>query len=194
MPRVYSVNKTPVKTRVLTAAEKLLRSKGAGAITLRKVAAAVGLTPMAIYRHYKNKDALLDALVMAGFDRWETRLAPAVAASTPRAQLDNAVRAYRDFALQEPKYFELMFLTPRQRVPRAPASLAATSSPSFAILIDAVRKMVADPAPVILMVWAAAHGLLALHFSGRFGFDDRVFSRQYDQTMGLLVTRALNGD
>ena len=180
---------------MLAAAEKRLRSRGADAITTRKVAADVGVTAMALYRHFRNKEALLAALVQAGFERWETRLAKAATAKTPLAQIENAFGAYRDFALEEPRYFELMFLIPRRRVPIAPKSLAVTTSPSFALLIEAVRQamangtlMAGEPAQLILMMWSTAHGLLALHFSGRFGFDDRVFSRQYDHTMLLLLS------
>jgi AcrR family transcriptional regulator len=40
-----------------------LKRKGPGALSLRQVAGEVGVTPMAIYRHFKDKDHLLDALV-----------------------------------------------------------------------------------------------------------------------------------
>ena len=42
---------------------------------MRKVATAVGITPMALYRHYLNRDGLLTALADAGFDQLAERLA-----------------------------------------------------------------------------------------------------------------------
>jgi hypothetical protein len=50
-----------------------------------------------------------------------------------------------------------------------------------------------DPEELLLLVWAAAHGLVALHFSGRFGFDERRFRRAYDRTTGLLWERLRRG-
>jgi AcrR family transcriptional regulator len=195
MTRVYTVNIGGPRGRVLAAADKLLRAEGASAVTTRRIASEVGVTAMAIYRHFPDKNALIDALVAVGFARWEARLARALKGSTPTAKIAGALRAYRDFALAEPRYFELMFLIPRPRVPTAPGSLAATSSPSFGRVVQAVREAMqsqalppGDPGRLMLLVWATAHGLVALHFSGRFGFDDRVFKRQYDETTALLLS------
>jgi AcrR family transcriptional regulator len=195
MGRVYTVNVAGPRGRVLAAADKLLRAEGATAVTTRRIASDVGVTAMAIYRHFRDKNALLDALVAIGFARWEARLAKAVKGPTPMARIEGALRAYRDFALAEPRYFELMFLIPRPRVPVAPGSLSQTPSPSFGKVVQAVTEAMqaralppGDPGRLMLMVWATAHGLVALHFSGRFGFDVRLFKRQYDETTTLLLT------
>ena len=108
----------------MAVAERILRKEGIAAVTTRRVAGELGLTPMALYRHFRGKDALVQALVEIGFAHWERRLARAVKARSPRRRLDNALAAYRDFALAEPRLFELMFLTPRPAVPSAPTSLA----------------------------------------------------------------------
>jgi len=174
----------------MAVAERILRKEGIAAVTTRRVAGELGLTPMALYRHFRGKDALVQALVEIGFAHWETRLARAVKARSPRRRLDNALAAYRDFALAEPRLFELMFLTPRPAVPSAPASLAVSPSPAFSKVIAALRAELPSPDPeLLLLVWALAHGLVALHFSGRFGFDEKVFRRTYDRTMALLWSR-----
>jgi AcrR family transcriptional regulator len=184
----------------MAAAERILRAEGIGAVTTRRVAGELGLTPMALYRHFPGKDALVNALVETGFAHWEVRLAAAVKARSPRRRLENALAAYRDFALAEPRLFELMFLVPRGGVPTPPGSLRATPSPAFAEVIAALRTSMAsgelargDPEELLLLVWAAAHGLVALHFSGRFGFDERRFRRAYDRTTGLLWERLRRG-
>ena len=151
---------------------------------------------MAMYRHFRDKDALVQALIVAGFARWEARLAEAVRATHARERIANALQAYRDFALEDPRYFELMFLVPRPGVPLAPESLRATPSPSFAAVIASVQQRMAsgelapgDPGQTILMLWSLAHGMMALHFTGRFGFDDALFRRRYDETTTLLLGR-----
>ena len=196
MARVYTVDTQTPGGRILAAAERLLRSEGVAAVSTRRVASAVGVTAMAMYRHFRSKDALVQALVDTGFARWELRLAEAVDTPNPRDKIVNAIAAYRDFALAEPRYFELMFLVPRPGVPLAPESLRATPSPSFAAVIAAVHACMAsgefvpaDPSQTILMVWALAHGLLALHFTGRFGFDEPLFRRRYDDAVRLMLDR-----
>ena len=196
MSRVYTVDIQTPGGRILAAAERLLRSEGVAAVSTRRVASAVGVTAMAMYRHFRSKDALVQALVDTGFARWELRLAEAVDTPNPRDKIVNAIAAYRDFALAEPRYFELMFLVPRPGVPLAPESLRATPSPSFAAVIAAVHACMAngefvpaDPSQTILVMWALAHGLLALHFTGRFGFDEPLFRRRYDDAVRLMLDR-----
>src|ERR1051325_2997232 len=128
------------RDRILAAAERIYQREGPNGLTLRSVASAVGVTPMAIYRHFKDKDALVQALVDAGFERWEQYLARAVDTRSPIKARERVLMAYADFSLAEPRAFELMFLTPRPTIPAAPASLLNSPSPSFEALIAAVRE------------------------------------------------------
>jgi AcrR family transcriptional regulator len=183
------------RERILTAARKIHRKEGVGALTLRTVAAEVGLTPMAIYRHFRDKDALLMALVEEGFVALEVRFADAVKANAPLETIERVLVAYAEFALAEPNAFELMFLVRRPGVPKAPASLRVSQSPSFEAAIRAIRAAMeagdlpeGDPGDLILMAWATAHGLIALHLTGRFGDDDEVFRSIYRRTLTRLIT------
>lgn len=49
--------------RILATAARTLREEGVDAISIRKLASKLGVSPMAIYRHIENKDALLSALL-----------------------------------------------------------------------------------------------------------------------------------
>lgn len=196
---VYGVYMTP-RERILSAARRLHDKHGLPGLSIRRVSSRVGLTPMAVYRHFADKDALLDALVAEGFAEWETYVAKAADAPTPEARIRAVLRAYVAFALDRPRRFELMFLVPRRRVPTAPASLQTTPSPAFTRIIAAVHEAMQtgiiaddDPAQVLLFTWSVVHGLVALHFSGRFGFDDAVLwpmvDQQIDRLMRLLACR-----
>ena len=61
---VYDVYMTRLTTaeKILRAAHKLFDREGDEALTMRRVADAVGITPMAIYRHFPNREALLKRL------------------------------------------------------------------------------------------------------------------------------------
>jgi AcrR family transcriptional regulator len=178
------------RQRILTVAHRALRKHGSAALSLRQVAGKVGVTPMAIYRHFKDKDDLLEALVADGFARWETYLAEAVRADAPWARVERALLAYAEFAVAEPRLFELMFMVPRPRAPIAPQSLSATSSPSFGVVIASFSEALGtrDVADSLLLGWAAAHGLICLHFSGRFGYEDERFRTEYARVVRRLLT------
>jgi len=182
------------RKKILAAAERIYQRDGVAALSLRSVASDVGVTPMAIYRHYKDKDALVQALVDAGFARWEEYLAEAVRARSPLRVIERALLAYADFALAEPRAFELMFLTRRPDIPRAPGSLERSPSKSAEALIAAVGQAIEsgllvrdDPGEVLLLLWATVHGLVALHFTGRFGHDDAVFRQMHARATKRLL-------
>jgi AcrR family transcriptional regulator len=185
------------RERILRAARRIYEKDGLAGLSIRRVSQRVRLTPMALYRHYANKDALLDALVAEGFTHWEVFVQKAADEPTPIARLRGVCEGYVDFALANPRIFELMFLIPRKGVPPAPASLQSTPSPGFSRIIASLHEAMQtgamtpdDPAQVILFLWGTVHGLVALHFSGRFQFDDAVFrklaSAQIDRAIRLL--------
>jgi AcrR family transcriptional regulator len=182
------------RERILAAAQRIHRAQGLGALSLRAVARDVGITPMAIYRHFQDKDALVMALVEAGFAKLEGYFAEAIRTRSPRKAIERALIAYAEFALAEPNMFELMFLVRRPSVPDAPASLRSSPSPSFEALIAAVREVLQDGSratddagEVMLMCWATIHGLVTLHFTGRFGHDDARFWVIYRRAVKRLL-------
>jgi AcrR family transcriptional regulator len=188
---------TSATERIVDAADRLFRGGGLEAVTTRRIASELGVTAMALYKHFRDKDALVDALVARGFGLWEERLGAAIAAADPDRTLELALRAYRDFALAEPRYFELMMLAPRRGIPDARESLRETPSPAFGTLIARVQQQIAagrfrvrDPSQLILQTWALGHGLIALHFTGRFSYDDDVFRRTYDGIVATALAQA----
>ena len=65
MTSVKGPRRRTTTEEVVAAAIKIADREGVEALTIRAVAAAIGLTPMAIYRHVRDKDDLLDRAVDA---------------------------------------------------------------------------------------------------------------------------------
>jgi AcrR family transcriptional regulator len=182
------------RDRILAAAERLHQREGLESVSMRRIADEVGLTAMALYRHYRDKDALLDALVDEGLARWEQYLARAATADTPLERIRAALTAYVGFALGEPKLFQLMYLVPRPNAPEAPAAVRTTTSPAFGALVAAVQEAMdagelrqGDASELISVAWATVHGLVALHFGGRFGYDDAKFRTVAARTIETVL-------
>jgi AcrR family transcriptional regulator len=60
---------------IAVAARHILDKGGSDAVTMRRVAEIVKITPMAIYRHYEGREGLLTALANAGFEELAARIA-----------------------------------------------------------------------------------------------------------------------
>ena len=56
-----------LRARISAAAQQIYLREGVDGISMRKVAERVGVSAPAIYKHFKNKDELLNEIVVAGF-------------------------------------------------------------------------------------------------------------------------------
>lgn len=154
--------------------------QGPGPFSLRAVARRVGITPMAIYRHFANKEALWEALVAEGFKRLRVCLQGALTRRSPRARLKATWEAYLDFAENEPRFYELLFAHPLG--PKAQARTRTLNATTFRMLVDRVREAIeadvvqgSDPKTFALDLWAQLHGLVALHHNNKFGLTQAQF-------------------
>ena len=87
---VYSVY-MDTRQRLIGHALDALERDGVESFSLRSVSAAAGLTPMAVYRHFPNKEKLLQAAGREAFAEWQAR-AQTVRAVDPLEWLRQAGR------------------------------------------------------------------------------------------------------
>ena len=180
----------PTDRRILAAAWKLFATGGIDAVSLRRVAVKVGITPMAIYRHFASKDALIDALVIDALDRWSERLA-AIEHDEPLAWLTTAGDEFLELALDEPRRFEAAFLVRSSRARRFPDDFAAGRSPAGRQFLPRLEELHrsgriapdAEPLEVVITFWALAQGLVTLHRAGRLAGGVAEFRALYRRSM-----------
>ncbi len=189
----------PTDQRILAAAWKLFAAGGIDAVSLRQVAAKVHVTPMAIYRHYADKDALIDALVVEALDRWSDRLA-AIDAADPLDWLTAAGDEFLAFALDEPRRFEAAFLLPSRSARRFPDDFAAGRSPAgrqFLPRLEQLRqegRIASDvePLEIVITFWALAQGLVTLHRAHRLAGDVAEFRTLYQRSIRRCLASFLS--
>src|SRR5262245_46962705 len=116
------------RERILAAAWRLFEAGGLERVSMRAVAEELGVTAMALYRHFRDKEALVDALGAAALGEWERRLG-AVRRRDPLRWLEAAALAYLDFALEAPRSFEAAFLLRHGTARRWPEDFRAGRSP-----------------------------------------------------------------
>lgn len=179
--------------KILAAARELLERDGADAVTMRRVADAVGVTPMAIYRHFANRDALLKSIADAAF-------ADAAASWSAQARSPDLMHAlrhcmanYLDYALQRPHLFDYTFSVRRDDARRFPEDFRSRQSPTLTIVADLLMQGMregllreGDPWDISMTLWAQAHGLIALYRAGRFSYDEAQFRTFYADSIGRI--------
>lgn len=141
---------------------------------MRQVASAVGITPMALYRHYANRDGLLNALADAGFEELSERLARLRLTGSIERQLIRILDGFLDYAFEKPRLFELMFLTKREGARRYPEDFRARRSPTANISADVIARAMEtgyfrkdDVWEIVLETGALMQGLVMLFMGGR---------------------------
>ena len=175
--------------RIFKAARKLFDEKGLEGVSLRNVAKKIGITPMAIYRHFEDKEALIDALVLDGLAEWSARV-DALPPCNGLARIAQIGDAYLDFALNEPRRYEAAFLLHSSKARRYPDDFLAGRSPAGNAQLTAFREMVAQglidkDAPVEILVTNAAlsQGLISLYRAGRIAGGEDEFRALYRRAM-----------
>lgn len=154
-----------LRRALLGAATDLLEEGGPAGLSLREVARRAGVSHGAPYRHFPDREALLDAVAAEGF-RDLTRQMQDIRRPTPAERLAALGQAYVAAALERPGRFALMFsLTPDPQ--RHPAT-AEAAPPLMAVLREAVAEVTGSPddAAASAAAWALVHGLAHLLLQG----------------------------
>jgi AcrR family transcriptional regulator len=185
-----------LRSRIASAARELYVEEGVAGLSMRRVAERVGVSAPAIYRHFKNKEDLLNEIVAEGLRILETYLRPALEGGTPYERLEHMSTAYLDFALEQPRYFDFAFLLPNPHLGHVAEELHRQEWGTFRGALEQVRACIEqglfpgeDALEVAISIWAEVHGLITLYRTGRLGLDQEQFRAIYRQS----VTRTLRG-
>ncbi len=181
LPKVLSPAEiADFRDRLCDAAERMFADHGAETVTIRQLAAAVGVSPMTPYRYFADKEAILAAVRARAFDRHAEVLEQAYALSPPNERAAAIADAYVRFALDNPEAYKLMFAITQPNEANYPDLVRAGERSRRTMMLQlkdemAARLIVGDPVLVAHVYWAALHGPLMLHFAGKLpkGLDAR---------------------
>ena len=195
MPRVLSDEAVgEFREKLVDAAERLFAQHGLEAVTMRQLAAALGVSPMTPYRYFADKDAILTAVRTRAFNRHAEALELAFeGGGANTVERANAVgRAYLDFALGHPEAYKLMFDI-KQPNEAAHPELVAAGERSRAMMTAHLKAMIdsgvlkGDPDLIGHMFWSALHGAIQLQLAGMLSapFDAERLSGAIMRTLWL---------
>jgi AcrR family transcriptional regulator len=150
---------TPEKTSlsaIVAAGRELLESGGQDRLTMQSVAGRVGVRAPSLYKHVRDRAALLAAVAGSAVDDLVARL------EKTDGSFEGLVRAYRGFAQDSPEGFRLMMLStlaPEEALDRAVAPILQVSR-------DLVGEEGALEAARLLTAWAT--GFIQMELVGAF--------------------------
>ena len=163
-----------LKSTLLDAAIKMLKTKSARELSLRELAREAGVSIAAPYRHFKNKEELIAALMTQGFE-----LKSKYMRESAEKNQGDILQLYYDCGLayfrmgkNHPQHFKLMFgaeLIPENKYP----DLQLASCSTFALLKNMVikcqeAKLIGEGDPYVkaLNCWTTVHGFTVLYAEG----------------------------
>lgn len=154
--------------RILDAARHLLVSHGYEAISMRRIADQVGVTATSLYLHYDNKDALFQALVDEGMEMLFANLSASIEnCNGEEERIEALCRAYIDFGLENPEYYDLMFVIKPKHMERFPVEKYRRARRNLDLLIEALvgdefGREIDMLRLRATIVWASLHGTVSL--------------------------------
>lgn len=184
-----------VSAALLNAAEAVLDRDGTSGVTIRAVASEAAVAPMSVYNRFVNKDGLLATLAIRALDELAAVI-ETPSDSEPAERFRQACRSYRQYALEHPARYTLIFATG--------SPLEDQSSPAavhgravFAVLIELTRALIAGQPPTDLTeaaqaIWSALHGAVTIEIAGIGQTSDATTSYEYmlDLMIGGLIPRS----
>ena len=180
--------------RILAVARALFEREGADAVSMRRIADAVGVTPMAIYRHFSNREALLKRISDDSFDEIARHWLARNQGGDALSRVIALQRIYLDYALAHPHLFDHAFSVRRADARKYPDDFRAGRSPTLGFAADAVAEAIRagllrydDEWDVAMTLWAHTHGLVALYRAGRFSYREAEFRRFYEASLRRLL-------
>lgn len=158
---------------LLEAAAEAITEHGVAELKLRDLTRRIGVSHGAPKNHFKDREDLLVALAIQGFERLTVHQRKALEAkhATPVAALNAIGIAYVEFARDNPAHFEVMF----QRHLLTSPELARAAAQCFEQLLATVTALSPKRSAgasrgerelVALGAWGMVHGLATLHVQG----------------------------
>jgi AcrR family transcriptional regulator len=185
---------------LVAAAVALLDKHGPDALTLREVAASVGVTHAAAYRHFEDKNALLAAIAEEGFRDLAKTVEQAVTrapAADPLERMRAFADAYIGFAWDRRAQYGVMFgprLNEDGRFPSLEEAIAAVVAIGAKEIHAGQERGVIRPGrtrDIGMSIWVFAHGYAELVHRRRVKVKNRAVALEYFQLLFDPVLRGL---
>lgn len=163
-------------TALVNAASQRIETQGIDDLSLRKLADDVGVSRSALYHHFRDKSALLNAVAANGFEQWieMTRACGGDTSVQPPERLKQFVHGYIHWAVAHPQLYDLMFGRAIWKSGLADEQLKDIAYPAFQYMLGLITEwqqqgLLHQDKPALRqtqVIWATLHGLAKLITDG----------------------------
>ena len=176
------------QAEILDAAWELARANGLAGLSLRDVAASIGMRPPSLYWYFNSKHAIYDAMFAQGNRQLLARLAEQQWPTDPRAILRLCARVFVEFSAEDVERYQLLF---QRTIPDF-----EPSPESYAFAVQVFEQMRARLAaaglcdPVHFDMWTALVGGLSAQQTTNDPGGDR-WLRLIDEMVDMYADHVL---
>ena len=174
-----------VVRELLDTAWALIERDGVASITMRELAAQIGMRAQSLSEYFPSKAALLDALFRDGFSQATERLSQLAQPEDPRRFLVNSVNDFLAFCVDNPGRFHLMLQRTVPGFTPSPESLEAAAQ-SLQIMIDRAAAAGIESTADIDLLRALINGLASEQIANEPG--GQRFISHGERAVTLLLT------
>jgi AcrR family transcriptional regulator len=183
---VRSRKRDQIRSEILAAAWLLARRDGVAALSLRDLAAQVGMRAPSLYTYFASKNHLYDAMFADGMQQFSDEIIRSRAGRTPAAALRNRARSFVRCAVADPVRYELLFQRPVPDFVPSPESLAIGLT-GLATTREIARAAGLRTDRAFDLFMATTRGLIAMQIANEPGGDRWI--RLVDEAVDTLVAR-----
>jgi len=185
-----------LKEEFITIAMDFIAKEDVEKLTLKVLSDATGTSRSAIYKHFKNKDALIETIIEKGFDKFdvETTL---YFRDESKALIDRFYltgKLYVEFARKNPNLYRLLFGKKYAHIREEILSIKDEDCSGF----SALQKTVEDGQKQgvlkkeesyrqAIVIWATMHGISSLIIDGFMDIEE-IYEEVYNALFETLLT------
>jgi AcrR family transcriptional regulator len=170
--------KLELKQEILEASVKLFSEHGYEGVSIRKIAEVIEYSPTTVYLYFKDKNEILFELHEMGFRKFDELNQNLQNISNPLLRLHKLNENYVKFGLENPEYYDLMFLIPApiEFLDNMQNGKWCGGDKAIGILTSALqecmdRKLIkkSELNVMAMTIWSIVHGLVSLTIRKRLG-------------------------
>ena len=166
--------KKQMRELILETAMGLFVEEGFENVSMRRIAEKIEYSAATIYLYFKDKNEILFALQGEGFEKFYAMQQPILDVKDPWERLRKHGKAYIKFALENPEYYDLMFIMRGPMKELKGEKEWEIGMRSYDLLKDNIRACMdagylphADLDVAAFAIWSFTHGIVALVIRNR---------------------------
>ena len=189
-----------LKEEFLSIAFEFITSNDVDKLTLKVLSDATGTSRSAIYRHFANKDALIETMIEKGFENFDETISP-ILLNTSNSLIDRfylATQYYIQFAKNNPNLYRLLFGKKYAHIRETILSIKDEDCSGFGALKIAIEQgqeqgilKKEDSYIQAIVTWSSLHGLSMLIIDGFMDVEEiyeELYNKMFESLLAGLVT------